>query len=58
MKQKREPRVRVRLRCERELADFIRRVAALQGKSISAVVRDMLAPAFNARWMRRDTASA
>ena len=56
MKQKREPRVRVRLRCERELADFIRRVAALQGKSISAVVRDMLAPAFNARWMRRDTA--
>ena len=58
MKAKREPMIRMRLRCERELETWLRRVAALQGKSISAVVRDMLAPAFNARRMRRDTATA
>lgn len=43
MKAKREPMRRVRLRCEPDLAAWIRQGAKREGKSISAFVRERLA---------------
>ena len=56
MKAKREPMVRMRMRCEPELAAWIRQGAKREGKSISAFVRERLAEAIAELTAKRATA--
>lgn len=56
MKAKREPMLRMRMRCEPELAAWIRQGAKREGKSISAFVRERLAEAIAELTAKRATA--
>ena len=52
MKVKKKMRVRLNLRMEPELADYLRRAAKLRPCSISEIVRGILQPAFDARYRK------